>query len=181
MKSLSKNKLLFLISLFVPVLLLLSMTIKPLLTIYYGETVRLQTVPVDPSHLFYGDYVDLEFEAENIPIHVVEKPLRKKLEDYTYGSFPQDDISVYIHLDYNQKTDTHKVTNLTTDKPKSGTYIKGMLLPYIQENTARVSIPIEQYYLEDNTGLELENKARKGEIIATIKVHKGYAILRGVE
>lgn len=180
MKKLSKNKL-FLISLFFPVLLLLSMTIKPLITIYYGETIRLQTVPVDPSHLFYGDYVDLEFEAENIPIDVVEKSLQKKLEDNTYGSSPQNDLSVYIHLDYNQETDTHQVTNLTTDKPNSGTYIKGVLNPYIQEDTARVSIPIEQYYLEDNTGLELEDKARKGEIIATIKVHKGYAILRNVE
>jgi len=180
MKNLSKNKL-FLISLFVPVLLLLSMTIKPLITIYYGETIRLQTVPVDPSHLFYGDYVDLEFEAENIPIDVVEKSLQKKLEDNTYGISPQDDLSVYIHLDYNQESDTHQVTNLTTDKPNSGTYIKGFLNPYIQEDTARVSIPIEQYYLEDNTGLELEDKARNGEIIATIKVHKGYAILRNVE
>ncbi len=180
MKNLSKTKL-FLISLVIPILFLLSMTIKPLITIYYGETVRLQTVPVDPSHLFYGDYVDLDFEAENIPIHVVEKSLQKKLEDNTYGSFPQNDLSVYIHLDYNQETDTHKVTNLTMDKPNSGTYIKGVLNPYIQEDTARVSIPIEQYYLEDNTGLELEDKARKGEIIATIKVHKGYAILRNVE
>lgn len=180
MKHLSKNKL-FLISLAVPVLLLLSMTIKPLITIYYGETVRLQTVPVDPSHLFYGDYVDLEFEAENIPVQVAEKSLQKKLDEYMDGSFPQNDLSVYIHLAYNHETNTHKVTNLTEDKPDTGTYIKGILNAYIHEDTVRVSIPIEQYYLEDNTGLELEEKARKGEIIATIKVHKGYAILRNVE
>ena len=180
MKNLSKNKL-FLISLVIPILLLLSMTIKPLITIYYGETVRLQTVPVDPSHLFYGDYVDLEFEAENIPIDIVEKSLRKKLEDNVSGGYSQNELTVFIHLAFNDETNTHKVTNLTMDKPNSGTYIKGVLNPYIYEDTARVSIPIEQYYLEDNTGLELEDKARNGEIIATIKVHKGYAILRNVE
>lgn len=180
MKNLSKNKL-FLISLIIPVLLLLSMTIKPLITIYYGETVRLQTVPVDPSHLFYGDYVDLEFEAENIPVDIVEKSLRKKLEDNKSGGYSQNELIVFIHLAYNDETNTHKVTNLTLDKPNSGTYIKGVLNPYIHEDIARVSIPIEQYYLEDNTGLELEDKARNGEIIATIKVHKGYAILRNVE
>ncbi|WP_017381041.1 GDYXXLXY domain-containing protein [Paenisporosarcina sp. TG-14] len=180
MKNLSKNKL-FLISLLLPVILLLSMTVKPLITIYYGETVRLQTVPVDPSNLFYGDYVDLDFEAENIAIDVVEKSLRKRLEDNTTGSYPQDDLKVYILLAYSNETETHKVTSLTVSKPKSGTYIKGILTPYINEGKVRVSIPIEQYYLEDDTGSKLEDQARKGELIATIKVHKGYAILRSVD
>lgn len=180
MKNLTKNKL-FLISLLLPVILLLSMTIKPLITINYGETIRLQTVPVDPSNLFYGDYVDLEFEAENIPINLVETTMRKKLEDNTYGSYPQDDLKVYILLEHNNETTTHQVTSLSLSKPKSGTYIKGILNPYINDAKVRASIPLEQYYLEDDTGLELEDKARKGELIATIKVRNGYAILRSVE
>ncbi len=180
MKRLTKNNL-FLISLIVPVILLLSMTIKPLATINYGETIRLQTVPVDPSNIFYGDYVDLEFEAENIPVNLVEKTLRKKLEDNTYGSYPQDDLKVYILIAHNDVTNTHQVTSLSLSKPKSGTYIKGMLNPYINDAKVRASIPLEQYYLEDDTGLELEDKARKGELIATIKVRNGYAILRSVE
>lgn len=180
MKNLSKNKL-FLISLLLPVIILLSMTVKPLTTIYYGETVRLQTVPVDPSNLFYGDYVDLDFEAENIAIDVVEKSLRKRLEDNTTGSYSQDDSKVYILLAYSYETDTHKVTRLTVSKPKSGTYIKGILNPYINDGKVKVSIPIEQYYLEDDTGSKLEDKARKGELIATIKVRNGYAILRSVD
>jgi uncharacterized membrane-anchored protein len=157
------------------------MTIKPLITILYGETVRLQTVPVDPSDLFYGDYVDLDFEAENIPINVVEKSLRKKLEDNTTGSYPQDSLKVYIHLAYSNETDTHKATNVSQKKPRSGTYIKGILDPYIYEGKVRVSIPIEKYYLEDDTGSKLEDKARKGQLVATIKVYKGYAILRSVD
>lgn len=179
MKNFTKNKL-FLISLLLPIILLLSMTIKPLITINYGETIRLQTVPVDPSNIFYGDYVDLDFEAENIPVNIVEKSLRKELEVNTIG-YSQDDLKVYILLAYSNETDTHKVTSLSKNKPKSGTYIKGILHPSIFEDKVRVSIPIEQYYLEDDTGSELEDKARKGKLVATIKVRKGYAILRSVE
>ena len=179
MKSITKNNL-FLISLIGPVILLLSMTIKPLITINYGETIRLQTVPVDPSNIFYGDYVDLEFEAENIPINLVESSLRKELEDHTNG-YSEDDLKVYIRLAYSNETDTHQVTNLSKSKPKSGTYLKVILHPSIYEEKVRVSIPLEQYYLEDNTGLELEDKASKGQLVATIKVRNGYAILRSVE
>ena len=179
MKRLTKNNL-FLISLFVPVILLLSMTLKPLVTINYGQTIRLQTVPVDPSNIFYGDYVDLEFEAENIPVNLVESSLRKELEGTTNG-YSQDDLKVYLRLAYNNETDTHIVTNLTRSKPTSGIYLKGILHPSIYEEKVRVSIPLEQYYLEDNTGLALEEKARNGELIATIKVRNGYAILRTVE
>lgn len=180
MKNLTKNKL-FLISLLLPIIFLLSMTIKPLITINYGETVRLQTVPYDPSDLFYGDYVDLDFEAENIPINRVEKSLRKKLEDNTSGSFPQDRLKAFIQLTFNKESETHKVINITQTKPKSGIYIKTTLEPYIDEGKVRASIPIEKYYLEDDTGKILEDKARKGQLVATIKVRNGYAILRSVE
>lgn len=180
MKSLSNNKL-FIISLILPIILLLSMTVKPLMTIYFGETVKLQTVPYDPRDLFYGDYVDLDFEAENIPINLVEDSLRKTLEDNTTSSFPKDDFKVYLILEQNGTTGVHDVTSVSTKKPKSGTYIKGISSPYIYEDKLTVSIPIEKYYLAENTGTQLEEASTKGQLIATIKVYNGYSILRSVE
>ncbi|WP_019414085.1 GDYXXLXY domain-containing protein [Paenisporosarcina sp. TG20] len=180
MKSLSNNKL-FIISLTLPIILLLSMTVKPLITIYFGETVKLQTVPFDPRDLFYGDYVDLDFEAENIPINIVENSLRKTLDNNTSGSYSRDDLKVYVVLEQNNITGVHDVISVSAKKPKSGTYIKGISSPYIHENKLTVSIPIEKYYLAENTGTQLEEASSKGQLIATIKVYNGYSILRSVE
>lgn len=180
MKNLSKNKL-FLFSLILPIILLASMTVKPLIAIYYGDTVKLQTVPYDPRDLFYGDYVDLEFEAENIPINIVEKSLRKTLEDNTSGSSPRDNFKVYLILEQDNRTGVHDVTNVIANKPKSGTYIKGIITPYIYEGKVTVSIPIEKYFIAEYTGKKLEDASIKGQLVATLKVYNGYSILRGVE
>lgn len=157
------------------------MTIKPVMTIYYGETIRLQTVPYDPRDLFYGDYVDLNFQAETIPLLLLENSLRTRLEDNASRDYPREDVKVYLILEQNNKTGVHDVIRVSANKPKSGTYIKSILRPFINDNSVTVSIPIEKYYVEEDTGKELEDASRKGQLIATIKVYKGYTILRSVE
>lgn len=180
MKNLSRNRF-FLLSLLLPIVILLSMTVMPLLTLYYGDTVKLQTVPYDPRDLFYGDYVDLDFEAENIPIDLVEESLRRKLDNYSSSGYPLNNPKVYLIVTPNHITGVHDVSSVTTNKPKSGTYIKGNLDPYVYEGKVTVSIPIEKYYLEEDTGRSLEEASRKGQLIATMKVFNGYALLRNVE
>ncbi|MFJ8260620.1 GDYXXLXY domain-containing protein [Rummeliibacillus sp. NPDC094406] len=187
MSKLSRNKQFFL-SLLVPVIILIAMTVKPLLTVLTGETIYLQTTPVDPSDLAYGDYVDLEFEIETVPLDLLDNGLKKQLgDDKDYFNFDSDK-SVYITIKQNKNTNIYEVLKVTETKPRSGIFIKGKLAYYIDQawdnnsstKEAHINIPIERYYVEDNTGTHLEKLSQKGKLRAEIKVRDGYAVLRGI-
>lgn len=77
----------------VPVVILLGMTVTPLYTLYNGDEITLQTVPVDPSDVFRGDYVALQYEAEQVPIDLVDKGIKDKWEK------EYNPIQVYVTLE----------------------------------------------------------------------------------
>jgi uncharacterized membrane-anchored protein len=168
------------LTILLPVVIVLTLTIKPLITLTKGEEIKLQTVPLDPRDLFYGDYVNLDFEAESVPASLLEPKLRKELSKDT-NKYQTSDTKVYLTLEYSKETNTHKVTALGVNKPKSGTFIKAKLYPFINDNKVTVEIPIDKYYLEEYTGTKLEDASKKGQLVATIKVLDGYAILQSVE
>jgi uncharacterized membrane-anchored protein len=186
MKKLSKNNF-FIFALAFPIVLLLCMLVKPLSTTYLGETIKLQTVPYDPRDLFYGDYVDLNFEIEEVPLDIVYEPLLKKLDIHGDSSKPYRDVKVFIELKIDKVTGVYKAWRVVETKPKSGVYIKGVMSPYVNKDEGEgykevnINIPIERYYLEENTGKQLEKESSQGRLIATVKVYKGYPILQSVE
>lgn len=51
----------------VQILFLLLMSASYYLMDIWGETITLKTTPVDPRDPFYGDYVTLDYEVEQIP------------------------------------------------------------------------------------------------------------------
>lgn len=189
MRKLSRNKQFF-ISLLLPVIILLTMTVKPLLTVLTGETIYLQTTPVDPSDIVYGDYVNLEFEIETLPLSLLDKGLKKQLsKDQNYFNFDHDK-TVYITLKKNNKTNIYEATKVTENKPNSEVFIKGELSSYINQGDwdndqspkdVHVHIPIERYYVEDNTGTLLEKQSQKGNLKAEVKVRNGFAVIRDIQ
>ncbi len=163
------------------------MLIKPLTATYFGETVKLQTVPYDPRDLFYGDYVDLNFEIEEVPLDIIYEPLLKKLDIHGDSSKPYKDVKVFIELREDKASGVYKAWRVVEVKPKSGVFIKGVMSPYVNmtegQNLKKVNIniPNERYYLEENTGKQLEKESSQGRLIATVKIYKGYSILQSVE
>jgi uncharacterized membrane-anchored protein len=161
----------------VPVLILLGMTVTPLYTLINGDEILLQTVPVDPSNLFRGDYVALQYEAEEIPRDLVEKDVVTEIEAGEYN------LTVYVLLE--KKNGTHTPIKVSLNKPKSGIYLKGKL-EYLGSNDVKKSVAyltysLDKYFLEDNTGLEWEEASSKGEILAKVKVKNGYAYLVDIQ
>lgn len=161
----------------VPVLILLGMSVKPVYTLLNGEEVTLQTVPVDPSDLFRGDYVTLKYEAEEISRELVEKDVVTEIENGQY------DVTVYVLLE--KKDGIHTPVKVTLNKPKKGIFLKGKL-QYLgtnnnQEEIAYLEYSLDKYFLEDNTGLEWEKLSAQGEILAKVKVQNGYAYLVDIE
>lgn len=149
------------------------MTVTPLYTLLYGKEIILQTIPVDPSDVFRGDYVTLRYEAEEVPRGMVEKDVITELEKGRY------DVTVYVSLE--KKNGVHTPIKVAFQKPKAGIYLKGKL-NYIgpnreQNEVAYIRYSLDKYFVEDNTGLEWEKASNQGEILAKVKVQNGYAYL----
>ncbi|MFD2445339.1 GDYXXLXY domain-containing protein [Bacillus sp. CGMCC 1.16607] len=156
-----------------PVLILLGMTLTPLITLVNGEEIILQTVPVDPSDLFRGDYVTLRYEAEEVRKELVEPEVVSELEKGANA------LKVYVLLE--QKNGVYTPTKVSLNKPKNGIYLKGRL-EYIGQNVDQIEVAyiqysLDKYFVEDNTGLDWEKASAKGEILAKVKVNHGYAYL----
>lgn len=167
----------FVLASVIPIVILLGMTVTPLYTLLTGEEIILRTIPVDPTDLFRGDYVTLRYEAEEIPRGLVEQEVISKLNSGQY------DLEVYVPLEFKQGV--HVPTKVSLQKPNNGLYLKGKLA-YIgpawtgeseTEEVAHISYSLDKYFVEDNTGLELEEASRDGNILAKAKVKNGYAYL----
>jgi uncharacterized membrane-anchored protein len=160
-----------------PIGILIGMTVTPLYTLMTGEEIILRTIPVDPTDLFRGDYVVLRYEAEEIPSSLIAREVRTELDNGRYN------IEVYVPLEL--KGGVHTPTEVRLTKPETDLYLKGNL-DYIGPSweggiegreVAYITYSLDKYFIEDNTGLDLEEASRNGNILAKVKVKNGYAYL----
>ena len=169
----------FIIVLAVPLIILLGLTVKPLWTLTFGEEISLLTVPVDPRDLFYGDYVTLRYEIEEVQKDKLTEDLLQKLEnDTSYKA-----VKVYGKLI--QKDQVFILEELTDKKPAGSPYLTGQMYgyPYLNENNTmifNVDFKLDRFFVPENTGMELEELSRQGQLVAHIKVKNGYALLRDI-
>lgn len=175
----------FWISLLIPLLVLSSMLIKPVNTMVNGKQITLATIPVDPRDLFYGDYVILDLEIEEIDISLLEASMKKKLEQSAY----HQNLTVYVSLK-KEENGIYQAVSVSEDKP-DGLFVKGKMSPYIMDNswdeesvskqTVSIEYGINRFYVEEGTGLELEDSASKGQVLVSVKIHDGYPILTDIK
>lgn len=171
----------FWLTLLIPVVVLFSLTIRPLSAMLAGEHITLETVPVDPKDLFYGDYVQLELAIEEVDASLLEPPLAQKVvEDPVYSGFP-----VYVSL--RPKGQKFKAVKVTESAPSQSPYLKGMLRPntaYVNaagKQVYRIDYQLDRYYVEEGTGKKLEELAREGKIWVDVKVKGGYGVIVAVK
>ncbi|KKI90030.1 hypothetical protein WQ54_23185 [Bacillus sp. SA1-12] len=163
----------------VPIIILIGMTITPLITLMTGDDLTLRTKPIDPTDLFRGDYVNLSYEAEEVPRELIEKEV---LDEYNKGSYNFD---VFVMLE--EKNGIHSPTKVSLIKPSDGIYLKGKL-NYIglgfsendEQEYAYIQYSLDKYFVTENTGLEWEEASSKGQILAKVKVRNGYALLTDI-
>jgi len=180
------NKKHFLIAVVIPVIILLGMAVQPVLTLFFGQEILLATRPFDPRDIFRGDYVNLSYEIEEVPLekfpdkllslaeNVEEKKSYKKAPT-VYGVLKEE--NGYMVIDY-----------ISLEKPEDKLYIKGKLPSYYvflyrdkyTNNPIFVNFGLDKYFVPENTGTELEEAARQGKITARVKILNGYAILVGI-
>lgn len=179
-----KNNKAFLLAIVIPLLILLGMLVQPIHTMLTGERIVLKTVPIDPRDLLYGDYVTLRYEIEEIPVALADKKLQSDLKR---GYSQSSDWNVYILLEKEATTEDgvgiYDVKQVSYVEPLEGIYLKASAYYFIEEetNTFHVDVPLERYYVQEYTGLELEEAAREGEALVYLKVKDGYGIMTDVQ
>lgn len=183
-KIVKSRKFRYLAAFIAMVVILLSMTIQPMLTKSMGKEIMIKTKPLDPTDVFRGDYVILNYEINEIPDEKLGEDIlayRSNKDEYN----PYEDLrgkNIYVTLKKNG--DYYEVDKATLYKPKEDIYLKAKyyhsLFLQNMSNKASgivVNYRLDNYYIPENTGKELEEKSSKGELLAKIKVYKGYGLL----
>ena len=170
----------FIVALAIPLILLISLTFKPLWALTYGEDISLLTVPVDPRDLLYGDYVTLRYEIEEVAKSEIPTSILREIEKQTNSN----QLTVYGKLI--KQGDIYVLDSLTDKKPEGSIYLTGKLNGYDYQNTTGINVHsinfgLDRFYVPENTGKELEDLSAKGQLVAHLKVKNGYAILKDIQ
>ncbi|WP_292387798.1 GDYXXLXY domain-containing protein [Methanosarcina sp. UBA5] len=147
-------------------------------TLRTGTEVMLKTLPVDPRDLFRGDYVTLNYEISTLDMEKLQAE-----DSYFYNEEP-----VYLALELKNGYGVPKKIYATP--PKDELYIKGKINDIIYGENEEVTIQelrvnygIENYFVPEGRGMEIEEVGQKGikEVDAKVIIDKyGNAIIKSL-
>jgi uncharacterized membrane-anchored protein len=126
----------------------------------YGKEVRLKTAPIDPQDFFYGDYVRLNYK-----ISTLNPSLWKGKE------MPKPGETVHVVLQQ-EVDDTYKAIAVYPAAPdlEAGEIVLKGSYEYSWDEGMRILYGIERYYVPENTGKVIEDKARNGDATVVLKI-----------
>ncbi|WP_308638635.1 GDYXXLXY domain-containing protein [Paenibacillus silvisoli] len=140
--------------------------------LWVGKEITLQTVPVDPRDQLYGDYVQLNYEINSPPSSAWKGA----------GRQPERGDVVYVLLAENVKEGDFEVVSVHDQKPShsAGEVVLKGRVQYADYGTIRIHYGLEQYFVEENTGKALEERA--GNLLVHVKVAPwGSAVIERIE
>lgn len=168
--------------LIIPLLILIAFASTYFVAYSTGESLYLKTVPYDPTDLFRGDYVTLQYEIESIDLEIVDPDLYTltKESDFEYYNINERDV----YLTYENNSGYIEAVRVSAEKPADGRYMKAELM-YIADDfrqqpefeneavepdyRAFLDIGLDRFYLQQGTGKALEEMSLKGELIVEAK------------
>lgn len=118
----------------------------------FGEEIILETAPIDPRDIFYGDYVILNYEISRISQHQITGDANEARGADIYAVLQPSQDGVYelkqAYLDHKPEAAPGEVI------------LKGRV-DYPFFNGVHVKYGLERYYVPEGTGKEIE-EAREG-------------------
>jgi uncharacterized membrane-anchored protein len=142
---------------------------------WFGKEIRLQTVPIDPRDLLYGDYVKLNYDINEIST---------ALWKGSGKNYDTKNLYVVLKPDKLSKNGTYGAVGIYDHKPSAQddeVILKGRF-DYNGDSSIHVKYGLETYYISENTGKELEEKAGKGKLVTKVKVASwGRAVIEDIE
>ncbi|MCA0969628.1 GDYXXLXY domain-containing protein [Halobacillus litoralis] len=114
----------------------------------FGETIKLRTAPVDPRDPFYGDYVILNYEVENFASSKWEGG-----ENIERGG----KVNLLVERAEDGVYQLVKASDGPLDAQEAQLVLDARMEWHDQYNeTYRVDLGMDRYYVEENTGSEWE-------------------------
>lgn len=117
-------------------------------TSYWGRTIWLQTAPIDPRDLLYGDYVTLNYTISQLPGRLWRGPQP-----------PRDQQAAYVLLQARPDS-TYTAVGIYPEKP-AATETQAVLRGSVQDTwrrSVRLRYGLERYYVPEGTGKALEKR-----------------------
>ncbi len=155
------------------VLILLSFVYLKQNLLATGDHVLLETTVRDPLDFFRGNYIYLQYA-----IATINTTNLKVYENITEGK------PFYLLL---EQTETYAIpVSIVKERPKEGIFIKAV--SWYQEwgfkskfEIIHATYGIEEYYIEEGTGAELEKAAAQGKVdVDVVLGKKGNALINKV-
>lgn len=169
-----------------PLTVLLVRPLTPAAVLMFGQEIRLATVPVDPRDIFRGDYVTLSFAIEQPSGDLISPEERDSVYDrlsyYSPIDFNSPEFFLYVTLEPDNAGICQPV-KISAARPETGIYLRARAVrTHIGDGVGLdYGDYLNRYYVKENTGLELEDLARRGELAAIVKVWRGRAVITSVE
>jgi uncharacterized membrane-anchored protein len=165
---------LWMVLLLAQMLFLIGITLSFYAVGWFGREIRLQTIPIDPRDLLYGDYVTLNYDINHIKTSLWQG----------VGNISKQGKTIYVKLklDVKSKNGTYEAVGIYDQKPSfnDGEVILKGHTDYSDNNIIHVKYGLETYYVQENTGKTLEEQA--GNLVSKVKVAPwGRAVLENVE
>lgn len=173
----------YLLVMLLPLGVLLVRPLTPTLVLTLGQEVRLETEPYDPRDIFRGDYVELRFAIERVPASLMESQDAEpnEAESGGYRGYPLPHLYVTLEPD---RDGVSQPVRLTRKPPAEGTYVRATYIPYYSWDKENVRLDygnsLRRFYVKENTGLDLEEAARRGRVEAVARIWKGRIVLESV-
>ncbi|MBY6038012.1 GDYXXLXY domain-containing protein [Fictibacillus nanhaiensis] len=130
---------------------------------YLGKEIKIKTTPVDPRDILYGDYVTLRFDISTAPLSKWKGDI---------GLLDRGQRVAYVVLEEN-KEGYHVVQEVYPEKPdvtSDQIVLKAKTEKFWSEtnDTIRLIYGFERYYIQENTGKELEQQASDMDVILSV-------------
>ncbi|SDN36902.1 Uncharacterized membrane-anchored protein [Fictibacillus solisalsi] len=123
---------------------------------YFGKEIQLKTKPVDPTDVFSGDYVSLNYEISDAP------------DSLWKGEPIKEPTPVYVVLaPENGKYHIEKLTNRSPDVSGSQVYLKAKATPSMV-GMLHLEYGLERFYVEENTGKKFEEPGQEYSVAVKV-------------
>lgn len=131
-------------------------------TLVFGAEIELKPRLYDPRDIFYGDYVQLDFGINRY---------RPEESIDAYRHLFQRDRKIYAVLQPYE--DDWRIKYLSFKKPSKGPYLRGKVVTAYGEEI-RLHYGFEKYFVEEETGHELERALRNEDNNVRVTIAVGF-------
>jgi uncharacterized membrane-anchored protein len=134
-----------------------------------GKQFKFRAAPVDPSDVFRGRYIELNFEASSVPR---DPGLKLRTDQKVFARLEED------------KEGFAAIGGLSLEPPKDADFLR-VRTGYVasKEDKVRVQLPFTRYYVEEKTAPAAEKAYRvasarqKRNAYALVRVKDGYGVI----